>query len=198
MAADPRVPTDAELLDATLDGDEEAFVEIYRRHRDRVFRFACRMTGSAETARDVAHTCFAGLLERPRGYDAGRASFGTYLCAAARNLCLRLATRAWRERPHDDGADRRPSLEPGPLERLLAEERGRAVRAAIGALAPLHREVLLLAEYEEMDLATIAGIVGAEVGAVKVRLHRARRKLRRALEEQHEGGAPAATKVRVS
>jgi RNA polymerase sigma-70 factor (ECF subfamily) len=57
------------------------------------------------------------------------------------------------------------------------------------ALAPLHREVLILAEYEELDLATIAGIVGAEVGAVKVRLHRARKKLRTALEVQVRNGA---------
>jgi RNA polymerase sigma-70 factor (ECF subfamily) len=68
------------------------------------------------------------------------------------------------------------------LEALLEDERARIVREAIGALSPLHREVLILADYEELDLATIAAIVGATVVAVKVRLHRARRKLRAALE----------------
>ena len=57
------------------------------------------------------------------------------------------------------------------------------------ALAPLHREVLILAEYEELDLATIAEIVGAEVGAVKVRLHRARKKLRARARGLHERAA---------
>jgi len=45
-----------------------------------------------------------------------------------------------------------------------------------------------LAEYEDLELATIADIVGAEVGAVKVRLHRARRKLRAALEGHVKAG----------
>ncbi len=150
------------------------------------------MTGSPEAARDVTHSCFVGLLEGPSRYDERRASLGTYLCAAARNLSLRRASRAWRERPGADLAERRPAAGPSPLEALLEDERVRTVRAALAALAPLHREVLILAEYEDLDLATIAQVVGAEVGAVKVRLHRARRKLRTALEAHMRSGALAA------
>jgi RNA polymerase sigma-70 factor (ECF subfamily) len=183
-----RAGTDQELLKATLDGDEEAFVEIYRRYKDRVYRFACRMTGSAEAARDVTHTCFASLLETPARFD-GRVALGTYLCAAARNQSLRHAGRAWRERPTGSSPDLRPGQGPSPLEALLEDERARIVHEALSALAPLHREVLVLVEYEDLDLATVAAIVGAEVGAVKVRLHRARRKLRAALEAHAKSGA---------
>jgi RNA polymerase sigma-70 factor (ECF subfamily) len=189
--AAPRPGTDRELLEATLGGDEEAFVEIYRRYRDRVYRFACRMTGSAEAARDVTHTCFASLLERPSRFD-GRAGLGTYLCGAARNQSLRHASRARRERPAGAAPDLRPASGPGPLEALLEDERARVVREALSSLAPLHREVLILVEYEDLDLATVAEIVGAEVGAVKVRLHRARRKLRAALEAHAKGSAVTA------
>jgi RNA polymerase sigma-70 factor, ECF subfamily len=181
VSAPPRSGTDEELLRATADGDEEAFVEIYRRYRDRVYGFACRMTGSADAARDVTHACFTSLLEAPARYDARRSGLGTYLCAAARNQSLRRASREWREQP---GAptDAWPSSGPSPLESVLKAEQARLVSQALARLAPLHREVLILAEYEELALAEIARIVGAEVGAVKVRLHRARRKLRRALE----------------
>jgi RNA polymerase sigma-70 factor (ECF subfamily) len=192
VSADPIGRTDGELLEATLAGDEDAFIEIYRRHRDRIYRFACRMTGSPEAARDVTHSCFVALLEGASRYDARRASLGTYLCAAARNLSLRHASRAWRERPRLDLADRQAAAGPSPLDALLEDERARAVRTALAALAPLHREVLILAEYEELDLATIARVVGAEVGAVKVRLHRARRKLRTGLEAHMRSGALAA------
>ena len=188
MESPPRAETDQELLKATLGGDEEAFVEIYRRYRDRVYRFACRMTGSAEVARDVTHTCFASLLEAPSRFD-GRVGLGTYLCAAARNQSLRQASRTWRERPVGSTPDLRPGRGPSPLEVLLENERARIVREALSALAPLHREVLILVEYEDLDLATVAEIVGAEVGAVKVRLHRARRKLRAALEAHAKSGA---------
>jgi RNA polymerase sigma-70 factor, ECF subfamily len=189
VSAAPGTRTDHELLRATADGEEGAFVEIYERHRDRVFRFAYRMTGSPETARDVTQSCFVGLLSAPSRFDAERAGLSTYLCAAARNLSLRHASRAWRERAVAEVPEPRPGAAPSPLEILLEDERARAVRAAVGALAPLHREVLILAEYEELDLAEVARIVGAEVGAVKVRLHRARRKLRAALEAHLPSGA---------
>ncbi len=181
MAAPAPDRTDAELLEATLRGDENAFLEIYRRHRERVYRFAYRMTGSPETAHDVTHSCFVSLLEAPGRYDRRQAALSTYLCTAARNQSLRHASRSWRERADGCAPDLRPSGSPDPLELLLEDERGRVVRDALGRLAPLHREVLILAEYEELDLATIAEIVGAPVGAVKVRLHRARRRLRSAL-----------------
>ena len=192
MSGDPVGPSDQELLLATVGGDEGAFVEIYRRHHDRVFRFAYRMTGSPETARDVTHSAFVGLLEAPGRYDAQRAGLGTYLCAAARNLSLRHASRVWRERPLTSALGMRPSGEASPEQGLLLEERSRLVRDAVLALAPLHREVLILAEYEELELVQIAEIVGAEVGAVKVRLHRARRRLRAALEARMDNGALAA------
>jgi RNA polymerase sigma-70 factor (ECF subfamily) len=180
--ADPAKGTDSELLAATVAGEEAAFVELYTRHKDRVFRFAYRMTGSVELAREVTQSCFVALLETPSRYDARRANLGTYLCGAARHLSLRHASRAWRERPLPDHSEREPSREPSPEQGLLEQERTRAVREAVLALPPLHREVLILAEYEELEIRAIAEIVGAEPGAVKVRLHRARQKLRAALE----------------
>jgi RNA polymerase sigma-70 factor (ECF subfamily) len=140
----------------------------------------------------VTQSAFVGLLEAPGRYDAERAGLGTYLCAAARNLSLRHASRVWRERPLTSALDLRPSGEPSPEHDLLVEERARLVRDEVLALAPLHREVLILAEYEELELARIAEIVNAEVGAVKVRLHRARRRLRAALEARMDNGALAA------
>jgi RNA polymerase sigma-70 factor (ECF subfamily) len=190
----PRAPTDEELLRATAGGDENAFVEIYRRYQDRVYRFAYRMTGSPEVARDVTHSCFASLLESPRRYQTGRAALGTYLCGAARHLSLRHARRTWREPALTTSADTRPNRGAGPLELVLQEERARMVREALLALAPLHREVLILAEYEELDMASIAAVVGAEIGTVKVRLHRARQRMRRALEGYM--GGMAAVEVR--
>jgi len=190
-AGPPPVDSDEELLRATGGGDEAAFLQIYRRYQERVYRYAVRMTGSADAAQDVTHNCFASLLEAPSRFDARRAGLGTYLCTAARNLSLRHACRCWRERPSGRSADLTPSRMPTPLQLLLQDERARIVRDAVLALPPLHREVLVLAEYEELDMATIARVVGAEVGTVKVRLHRARQKLRRALEAQAAAGVLA-------
>ena len=68
-----------------------------------------------------------------------------------------------------------------PLSKLLDEELSAEVRKAVADLPVLQREALILFEYEELSLAEIAAIVGADVGAVKARLHRARAQLRRML-----------------
>jgi RNA polymerase sigma-70 factor (ECF subfamily) len=68
------------------------------------------------------------------------------------------------------------------LRTLLEDEMAREVRTAVLELPPLQREVVLLVEYEGLSLADTAQVVGAEVGAVKARLHRARESLRQRLE----------------
>jgi RNA polymerase sigma-70 factor (ECF subfamily) len=173
--------TDEQLLEATAAGDEEAFVEVYRRYHERVYRFAYQMTGSAQVADDVTHDSFASLLEAPRRFRPSGAGLGTYLCAAARNQNLKRLRQARREVA---GAEPAPDAmaEDGPLQSLLHEEMTSAVRRAVLRLAPLHREVVILFDLEGLDLMSVAEIVGAEVGTVKVRLHRARKKLRYLLE----------------
>jgi RNA polymerase sigma factor (sigma-70 family) len=64
---------------------------------------------------------------------------------------------------------------------LLLVETAEAVRLAVEALPVLQREVVVLFEFEDLPLDEIARIVGAETGAVKSRLHRARQALRKAL-----------------
>ena len=64
--------TDERLLGKASRGDEAAFLELYKRHRDPVFRFAYRMLGSMELAEDVAHDCFLSLLKKPEGFDPRR------------------------------------------------------------------------------------------------------------------------------
>jgi RNA polymerase sigma factor (sigma-70 family) len=116
VTADPLARADAELLRTTAAGDEEAFLEIYRRYQGRVYRFAFRMTGSPDAARDVTQSCFASLLQAPLRYQQRRADLGTYLCAAARNQNLRYARRTWRAARL---ADPEVVVEPGQAELLV-------------------------------------------------------------------------------
>ena len=68
-----------------------------------------------------------------------------------------------------------------PLGRLLDDELSVKVQEAVSSLPPLQREALVLFEYEGLALGEIASLVGADVGAVKSRLHRARGRLRNRL-----------------
>ena len=174
--------TDELLLERAGNGDQAAFLILYERHRNSVFRFAYRLLDSVELAEDVTHDCFLSLIRQPGKFDPGRAALRTYLYAAARNLAMKYFRSQGRETALDDlsehpMAPRRQE----PLRRLLDEELVAKIREAISDLPPLQREALVLFEYEGLPLAEIAEVVGIDVGAVKSRLHRARGRLRNSL-----------------
>ena len=174
--------SDELLLESAKEGDQAAFLELYERHRNAVFRFAYRLLGSFETAEDITHDCFLSLIRRPGGFEPSRGGLRTYLYAAARNLSLKYFRSSGREEGLED-----LSLEPPmpvkeqPLHRLLDEELSQRVKEAVVSLPPLQREALVLFEYEGLALNEIAEVVGSDVGAVKARLHRARERLRNTL-----------------
>jgi RNA polymerase sigma-70 factor (ECF subfamily) len=173
---------EAELLRRAGQGDEAAFLVLYERHRSPVFRFACRVLGSAPLAEDVTQESFLAVLRRPEGFEPGQAALRTYLCAIARNLALKQLRRLGQETTTDDPPEKADGgAEADPLARVLEDETADAVRLAVAALPPLQREVVVLFEFEDMSLAETAAICDIDVGTVKSRLHRARGRLRRAL-----------------
>jgi RNA polymerase sigma-70 factor (ECF subfamily) len=110
----------------------------------------------------------------------------TFLCAVARNHTMNYLRRNKRlieddfaqvaqsdERRDDDALD--------PLSVLLDEELTAEVNAAIDALPPLQREVIILRELEELSYEEMASATGVEVSVIKARLHRARQSLVRRL-----------------
>ncbi|MBO0858324.1 MAG: RNA polymerase sigma factor [Chloracidobacterium sp.] len=183
--------TDEKLLEDAAAGDETAFVSLYERHRDLVFRFTYRLLQSQETAEEITHDCFLSLIKDPRRFkaDRGKASLRTYLCAAARNLAFKRLRRTCAETAFDGFSEHLVSAaSQAPLRLLLDAEVSETVRKAVGELPPLQREALILFEYEEMSLAEIAEVAGADVGTVKSRLHRARERLRVVLAPYFKSG----------
>lgn len=174
--------TEAELLQRAAGGDESAFQMLYRRHRNPVFHFAYRLFGSTAQAEDVTHDCFLSLLRHPGRFDPRQASLRTYLYAAARNCALKEYRSRRNGNPQTGDVPTQPERRaPEPLRKLLDEELTSYVRKALASLEFLQREALILFEYEELPLAEIAAIVGANVGTVKSRIWRARERLRKIL-----------------
>ena len=151
------------------------FRSAFHGHKDVLYRFVFRMTGSAAAAEDVVQDCFLALWRNPAAYDPERGALRAFLLGMARNFLL----KRWRgERPYDALEDDTSIC--GPID-LVGRERAGAVARAMEMLPPLQREAVVLAEYEEMSLDEIARATGTELAAVKSRLHRARQNLRRML-----------------
>ena len=151
------------------------FQSIFENNQHAVYGFAWRMTGSPETAEDIAQDCFLWLLKSPEGYDAARGPIRAWLLGIARNLILKRwrAEGRWTTLDDDTVLVYRPSVD------RSADEK---VAQAVQSLVPLQREVLILVEYQGLTLEETADAVTVEVGTVKARLHRARNNLRRTLE----------------
>src|SRR5579863_4109947 len=155
------------------------FRDAFHRHKDIVFRFAYRMTGSSSTAEDVVQDCFVAYWRKPDAYDPRRGVLRTFLLGVARNLVL----KHWRrERSHQTLNEAMEDESCCLQFDLAGKERDEAVKKAVLLLPPLQREAVILAECEDMSLEEIAKATAAEIGAVKSRLQRARRNLRRMLE----------------
>lgn len=198
----PEEITDERLLALARGGDEGAFLALYERHHAAAYRFAVRLLGSAHAAEDAVHDCFLELITRD-GFDPARGTLRNYLFGAVRHRALRQFRRAGRECEIEEAEGANDANGPNgeamwaaasgePLELLLDAELSEVVRRAVARLPPLQREALVLFEYEELSLAEVAEVVGADVNAVKARLFRARAGLRKSLAPYLLAGAEEA------
>jgi len=186
--------TDERLLEEAANGNTAAFQILYERYRSPIFRFAYRLLGSVEAAEDVAHDCFLGLIKEPGRFDSSRASLRTYLYAAARNQAAKRYQSFGRETALEELMEEPQSADrQGPMAQVLDNELAGEVERAIASLPPLQREALVLFEYDDLSLAEIAAVVGADSGTVKSRLFRARERLRVRLDRYFRIGHETAT-----
>jgi RNA polymerase sigma-70 factor (ECF subfamily) len=185
--------TDERLLAEAASGDGKAFQILYERYRDPIFRLAFRLLGSAEAAEDVAHDCFLSLIQAPHRFDPERASLRTYIYAAARNQAAKRYQNSGRESGLDEiGEEPEVGERHSPMAHVLDNELASEVEQAIASLPPLQREAIVLFEFEDLTLAEIAAVVGADSNTVKARLFRAREKLRNRLDRYFRIGREAA------
>jgi RNA polymerase sigma-70 factor (ECF subfamily) len=151
------------------------FQALFHEHKNAVYRFAWRLTSSPDAAEDISQEVFTALLRRPDAFDSRRGQLRSFLLGAVRNLAL----KRWHNENRLQELDEDQFLvEPVDVTR---GEIDKSVADAVQALPPLQREVLILAEYEDLSLEEISQIVQSGVGTVKARLHRARENLRRML-----------------
>lgn len=152
----------------------------FDQYHQAVYSFAYRLTGRTDVAEDLTQECFLALLRAPHRYDPARGTMKVFLLAITRNLAL----KHYRD-SHDDPFTEEAQSASDPRHALDISS---AVATAVAALPQLQQEALVLFEYEGATLEEIAQIVGAEVGTVKSRLHRARERLRQTLAPYRKVG----------
>ena len=168
---------EAKLIAACRRGDEAGFAELVRRHQRRVFRLAGRFFRRPEEVEEVSQETFLAAWMRLDGFR-GEAPFEHWLTRVCLNCCY---ARLRRRRPPEAAMPDEVAAPAGdPHARLEVDRLMRRLSSA-------DRFMLLLLHGEGWSVQEIAARLGWSRVAVRVRAHRARRKLRRLLEE---GSAP--------
>ncbi|OQW58486.1 MAG: hypothetical protein BVN28_11630 [Nitrospira sp. ST-bin4] len=170
----------------------DRFDTLYKDHVDLMYRYANRLCGEAETAKDLVQETF---LNAYRGFNRfrGDAQVSTWLYAIASRACLRM------RRKRKGAPERELSLEEfipssegefhlqipveglSPEEALQNKELRQALNAAIDKLPKKYRMVLVLRDMEGLSAKEAGTVMGLSERAVKSRLHRARLFVRREL-----------------
>jgi RNA polymerase sigma-70 factor (ECF subfamily) len=195
--------SDASLMRQVIDGSQDALASLYDRHGGAVFRAALRKSRDQSIAAEVVQETFLALWNRAETFDPARGSLPSWLLTIARNRAvdhLRAAGRhdraaSFSSFDRDDGSEHslaewladtgelvgaaRP--EPAPEDSLSDKELRHSIDAAIAALDPTERSVILLAYDGGLSQAEIAVRLGWPLGTVKTRTRRALRRLRELL-----------------
>ncbi len=173
-------PDLSRLLSACRQGDELAWETLVRHYQGRVYGIAYHYVANAEDARDLTQTIFVQVYGNLDGCsDPGH--FLPWLIRICRNASIDFLRRRKVRPPTND----LPVREIGnlafeganPEQLSVQESRKKLFYRALQALTSLNREVILLKEIQGLTLDEVASTVGAPLGTIKSRLHRARLEL---------------------
>ncbi len=192
--ADP----DAELLYGVRAGEERAFMELVERHQPALLRLARIYVPSAAIAEEVTQETWVAVLRGLDGF-AGRSTFRTWLMQI---LINRARSTGVRERRSVAVADAGPVVDASRFdasgawrsppehwveesdERLSAQRLGDVIERALGELSDSQREVVLLRDVDGLSGPEVCEVLQLSDANQRVLLHRARSRLRQAIEDE--------------
>ena len=195
-------PTDAidALIQRCLAGDQQAWEEIVRQHRRKVFNIAYKFTGKHDEAEDLTQDIFLKIFRSLHTFDR-RANFQTWLVSVSRNLCIDHYRSVRKEREtidRDVDAGELMPAAPGQTAYQALEQRDRVdlLRKAMAELPPTLREAVVKRDIQELSYQEIADQLNLPEGTVKSRINRGRTELARQVQRiRAEEGTELARQV---
>ncbi|MEW2050671.1 RNA polymerase sigma factor SigM [Streptomyces sp. NPDC005476] len=172
--------SDQDLLTRHVEGDPEAFGELVRRHRDRLWAVALRTLGDREEAADAVQDALVSAYRAAHTFR-GQSAVTTWLHRITVNACLDRARKAASRKtsPVDDTERLEQLLEPHESASAPAERNDlhRQLLEALGTLPPDQRAALVLVDMQGYPVAEAARVLDVPTGTVKSRCARGRARL---------------------
>lgn len=187
-----------ELVRRARQGDEGAFAALVEENQRRIYQLALRMTGNPEDAAELSQEAF---LHAWRGLARfqGESSFSTWLYRLASNACVDQLRREGKRQGAVSLDDEDVNLEipasiPSPQEEAERRELREQIEEGLRALPPEYRAALVLREMQQLRYDEIGQALGLDIGTVKSRISRGRKKLRSFLLERGNFSPPPPSK----
>ena len=175
------IDSDQDVISRVSAGDRDAFAMLIGRYSDPLYRHALGMTGSPDVAEDILQTSFIKAYQH---LNEVRGRFDAWLFRIVANGCkdwLKNIRRSHLSYDEDD----QPSGYSSPDEDLDRTELRTDLDTALAKLAPSLREAFIMKHVEGRSYEEMADLLGTTVGALKMRVHRAREALQALLEEKY-------------
>jgi RNA polymerase sigma-70 factor, ECF subfamily len=193
MNVELSVRDEAQMIASVLSGDTEQYHDLIRPYEHSVYRMALSFMKNESDAEDVAQESFLNAFRNLADFR-GQAKFSTWLISITLNEARGRLRRKGLVRMDsidqtpEEGGHVSPALlrdwREVPSEALERKEIREMLQEAIGGLAPIYREVVLLRDVEELSVEETANALTISVASVKTRLHRARIMLQKVLAPQ--------------
>src|SRR5579872_2704586 len=178
--------SDIELIEQTLAGNQAAYADLVRRHQRFVFTLALRFSKNREDAEEIAQDCFIKAYRSLSAFQK-QSKFSTWLYTIVYTTSMTFLRRKRVETDSIDDENTYIQLEnhSSGLKNNMAENKSRSyyLQEAIGQLLPDDAAIITLFYMGEQSLEEIGQTLGIESNTVKVKLFRARQRLREKLEK---------------
>lgn len=177
---------DNEIISKVLNGDPQAYAGLVNRYQNYVFTLVLRMIRSREDAEEVAQDIFVKAYRSLADFR-GASKFSTWLYTIVNTTCITFLRKKKLELQSLDNEqvfEVADSVDSGFRANLIEQKSKAAmVNNAISLLNPDDAEIITLFYKAEQTLEEIAHVLGLETNTAKVRLHRARARLKQKMEE---------------
>ncbi|MBL4678647.1 MAG: RNA polymerase sigma factor [Mucilaginibacter sp.] len=183
--------SDIELIQQTLGGNQSAYADLIKRHQRFVFTLALRFTKNREDAEEVAQDCFVKAYRSLSSFQQ-QSKFSTWLYSIVYTTAMTFLRKKRIDTSSIDDEETYLQLEnkPGSFDENNVENKSRSyyLNQAIGQLLPDDAAIITMFYKGEQSLEEIAQVMGIEANTVKVKLFRARQRLKEKLERnlRHE------------
>ena len=175
--------SDEQLMSLFQGGDENAYIELVNRYKDKLINFIFNYLGDLESSEDVVQETMIKLYQKKHYYKE-IAKFSTWLYTIAKNLAItELRKRKQRKTTllsqfsKDDKTYDLPSNDPEPGQEIQTDIVNKIIRDAVDQLSEKFKIVIVLRDIQGLSYEDISEIINVPIGTVKSRINRARLQL---------------------